>query len=195
MNRGRLAHGNQHCRGQRERENDRDAQQNQCKFFLSAQGVFPSMNSFCRYSEPNGANSCAKNKKIRRTMDATDSMREPRQPTAQLGGASGDVFSAICGMQIPRFTASKPSKFASASDEKSIRQPTTSFVRCYLTFFGVHLIEVCVKPALFEQLRACPVLDDALVGEYENLVCVANGGQAMRDWNVVRPFISVSSDC
>ena len=37
----------------------------------------------------------------------------------------------ICGMQIPRFTASKPSKFAFASDEKSIRQPTTSFVRCY----------------------------------------------------------------
>ena len=52
--------------------------------------------------------------------------------TAQFGGASGDVFSAICGMQISRFIASKPSKFAFASDEKSIRQPTTSFVRCYL---------------------------------------------------------------
>jgi hypothetical protein len=37
-------------------------------------------------------------------------------------------------MQIPRFTSSKPSKFAFASDEKSIRQPTTSFVRCYLEF-------------------------------------------------------------
>ena len=37
-------------------------------------------------------------------------------------------------MQISRFTASKPSKFAFASDEKSIRQPTTSFVRCYLYF-------------------------------------------------------------
>ena len=35
-------------------------------------------------------------------------------------------------MQIPRFTASKPSEFAFASAEKSIRQPTTSFVRCYL---------------------------------------------------------------
>ncbi len=34
-------------------------------------------------------------------------------------------------MQISRFTSSKPSKFAFASDEKSIRQPTTSFVRCY----------------------------------------------------------------
>ena len=54
--------------------------------------------------------------------------------TAQFGGASGDVFSAICIMQISRFTASKPSKFAFASDEKSIRQPTTSFVRCYLEF-------------------------------------------------------------
>ena len=35
-------------------------------------------------------------------------------------------------MQISRFTASKPSKFAFVSDEKSIRQPTTSFARCYL---------------------------------------------------------------
>ena len=50
--------------------------------------------------------------------------------TAQFGGASGAVFSAICGMQISRFTSSKPSKFAIASDEKSIRRPTTSFVRC-----------------------------------------------------------------
>jgi len=48
---------------------------------------------------------------------------------AQFGGASGEVFSAICGMQIPRFTSSKPSKFAFASDEKSIRRTTTSFVR------------------------------------------------------------------
>ena len=58
--------------------------------------------------------------------------KEYKDTTAQFGGASGDVFSAICIMQISRFTASKPSKFAFASDEKSIRQPTTSFVRCYL---------------------------------------------------------------
>jgi hypothetical protein len=58
--------------------------------------------------------------------------KEYKGTTAQFGGASGDVFSAICIMQISRFTASKPSKFAFASDEKSIRQPTTSFVRCYL---------------------------------------------------------------
>ena len=32
-------------------------------------------------------------------------------------------------MQISRFTSSKPSKFAFASDEKSIRRPTTSFAR------------------------------------------------------------------
>ena len=32
-------------------------------------------------------------------------------------------------MQISRFTSSKPSKSAFASDEKSIRRPTTSFVR------------------------------------------------------------------
>ena len=54
------------------------------------------------------------------------SRNENRGTTAQFGGASGDVFSAICGMQIPRFTSSKPSKFAFASDEKSIRQPTAS---------------------------------------------------------------------
>ena len=52
--------------------------------------------------------------------------------TAQFSGASGDAFSAICGMQISRFTSSKPSKFAFASDEKSIRRPTASFVRCCL---------------------------------------------------------------
>ena len=51
--------------------------------------------------------------------------------TAQFGGASGSVFSVLCGMQIPRFTSSKPSEFAFASDEKSIRRPTASFVRYY----------------------------------------------------------------
>ena len=58
--------------------------------------------------------------------------------TAQFGGASGEVFSALCGMQIPRFTASKPSNFAFASDEKSIRRPTTSFVRCRLKIIPNH---------------------------------------------------------
>ena len=67
--------------------------------------------------------------------------------TAQFGGASGDVFSAICVMQISRFTASKPSKFAFASDEKSIRQPTTSFVRCCLK------IRVVFFPLLPSRLR------------------------------------------
>ena len=65
--------------------------------------------------------------------------------TAQLGGASADVFSAICGMQISRFTASKPSKFAFASDEKSIRQPTTSFVRCYLILFPAFACAICLR--------------------------------------------------
>ena len=43
-----------------------------------------------------------------------------------------NAFSAICCLQKSRFTASKPSIFAIASDEKFIRQPTTSFVRCCL---------------------------------------------------------------
>ena len=65
--------------------------------------------------------------------------------TAQFGGASGDVFSAICGMQIPRFTSSKPSEFAFASDKKSIRQPTASFVRCYLYIIGVVRIRFFIR--------------------------------------------------
>ena len=63
--------------------------------------------------------------------------------TAQFGGASGEVFSAICGMQIPRFTASKPSEFAFASDEKSIRRPTTSFVRRCLKNSGGWMRAFC----------------------------------------------------
>ncbi len=55
--------------------------------------------------------------------------KEIKGTAAQFGGTSGDVFSVLCGMQTPRFTSSKPSKFAFASDEKSIRRPTTSFVR------------------------------------------------------------------
>ena len=48
-------------------------------------------------------------------------------------------------MQISRFTASKPSKFAFASDEKSIRQPTTSFVRCYLILFPAFACAICLR--------------------------------------------------
>ena len=74
--------------------------------------------------------------------------------TAQFGGASGDVFSAICVMQISRFTASKPSKFAFASDEKSIRQPTTSFVRCYLNQQLRRRVDISekIKPHEWEKL-------------------------------------------
>ena len=48
-------------------------------------------------------------------------------------------------MQISRFTASKPSKFAFASDEKSIRQPTTSFARCYLYSYAAGNSEMMKK--------------------------------------------------
>ena len=56
--------------------------------------------------------------------------------TAQFVGSVGDAFSAICCLQIFRFTSSKPSKSAIASDEKFIRLRTNSFVRYCLTFFG-----------------------------------------------------------
>ena len=62
-------------------------------------------------------------------------------------GASGDVFSAICCLQIFRFTSSKPSEFAFASDEKSIRQPTTSFVRCYPNSHLNHVIRTASFPS------------------------------------------------
>ena len=57
-------------------------------------------------------------------------------------------------MQISRFTSSKPSKFAFASDEKSIRQPTTSFVRCYLNQQLRRLVDISekIKPHEWEKL-------------------------------------------
>ncbi|MFR2084466.1 MAG: hypothetical protein ACLS7A_12140, partial [Christensenellales bacterium] len=41
----------------------------------------------------------------------------------------GDAFSAICFLQKSRFTSSKPSISAIASDKKCIRHRTNSFVR------------------------------------------------------------------
>ena len=55
--------------------------------------------------------------------------RESIGNTAQFVGSVGDAFSAICCLQIFRFTSSKPSKSAIASDEKFIRLRTNSFVR------------------------------------------------------------------
>ena len=49
--------------------------------------------------------------------------------TAQFVGSVGDAFFAICCLQIFRFTSSKPSKSAIASDEKCFRLRTNSFVR------------------------------------------------------------------
>ena len=62
--------------------------------------------------------------------------KQPNQAnTAQFVGSVGDAFSAICCWQIFRFTSSKPSKSAIASDEKCIRLRTNSFVRYYLKIF------------------------------------------------------------
>ena len=60
----------------------------------------------------------------------------------------------FCVMQSPRFTASKPSKFAFTSDEKSIRQPTTSFVRCYLNQQLRRRVDISekIKPHEWEKL-------------------------------------------
>ena len=60
---------------------------------------------------------------------------EDKGNTAQFVGSVGDAFSAICCLQIFRFTSSKPSKSAIASDEKFIRLRTNSFVRYCLIFF------------------------------------------------------------
>ena len=55
--------------------------------------------------------------------------RESIGTTAQFVGSAGDAFSAICCLQNFRFTSSKPSKSAIASDEKFIRLRANSFVR------------------------------------------------------------------
>ena len=44
-------------------------------------------------------------------------------------GSAGDAFSAICFLQKSRFTSSKPSISAIASDEKCIRHRANSFVQ------------------------------------------------------------------
>ena len=54
--------------------------------------------------------------------------------TAQFVGSAGDAFSAICFLQKSRFTSSKPSISAIASDKKCIRHRTNSFVRYCLRF-------------------------------------------------------------
>ena len=56
--------------------------------------------------------------------------------SAQFIGSVGDAFSAICCLQIFRFTSSKPSKSAIASDEKFIRLRTNAFVRYCLKWCG-----------------------------------------------------------
>ena len=49
--------------------------------------------------------------------------------TAQFVGSAGGAFSAICFLQKSRFTSSKPSISAIASDKKCICHRTNSFVR------------------------------------------------------------------
>ena len=68
--------------------------------------------------------------------------------TAQFVGSVGDAFSAICCLQIFRFTSSKPSKSAIASDEKFIRLRTNSFVRYCLNFHRNRLAAI-IAASLF----------------------------------------------
>ncbi len=71
---------------------------------------------------------------------------EKTRLTRYLGTVTAQAMKRIDGMQIPRFTSSKPSKFAFASDEKSIRQSTTSFVRCYPNSHLNHVIRTASFP-------------------------------------------------
>ena len=74
---------------------------------------------------------------------------ESKGNTAQFVGGVGDAFSAICCLQIFRFTSSKPSKSAIASDEKFIRLRTNSFVRYCLKL----LIERPTKEPILSHAR------------------------------------------
>ena len=77
-------------------------------------------------------------------------LTEDKGNTAQFVGNVGDAFSAICCLQIFRFTSSKPSKSAIASDEKFIRLRTNSFVRyCLNSLVSFH------SQSLFERYDSC----------------------------------------
>ena len=71
--------------------------------------------------------------------------------TAQFVGSVGDAFSAICCLQIFRFTSSKPSKSAIASDEKFIRLRTNSFVR-YCLYISLQRIFPPRNDSCFSQV-------------------------------------------
>ena len=73
--------------------------------------------------------------------------------TAQYGGTSGGAYSAICCLQISRFTASKPSKSAIATVEKFTRQLTT--LECVSKMPEAHLAgnSVAVTASLTAFLR------------------------------------------
>ena len=60
-----------------------------------------------------------------------------RQTAVKVGNQTTGTLihsATICCLQKSRFTASKPSIFAIASDEKFIRHLVTSFVWCYLNW-------------------------------------------------------------
>ena len=87
--------------------------------------------------------------------------------TAQFVGSVGDAFSAICCLQIFRFTSSKPSKSAIASDEKFIRLRTNSFVRYCLTCAVCGMtLGVAV---MWHSMDGC---DDAMAQGWNEAACV-----------------------
>jgi hypothetical protein len=51
--------------------------------------------------------------------------------TTYYGSTSGGAFSAICILQIPELTASKPAKLAGASDGKIARHLTILIIRYF----------------------------------------------------------------
>ncbi len=75
-----------------------------------------------------------RDKSVSRATNAVRVFHYNMGNTAQFGGASGSVFSVLCGMRIPRLPSGKPSEFA--SDEKAVRRSTASSVRRYLRFAG-----------------------------------------------------------
>ena len=81
--------------------------------------------------------------------------------TAQFVGSAGDAFSATCFLQKSRFTSSKPSISAIASDKKCIRHRTNSFVR---------YCPKSVKPYL--RPRSTPVVEaEGVKGASADFVC------------------------
>ena len=85
--------------------------------------------------------------------------------------ALANAFSAICFLQKSRFTSSKPSISAIASDKKCIRHRTNSFVRYCLKYY-TPLKRYCMKLVSYNS-RYTVIAEDCVQEAFYRAVCHA----------------------